>query len=124
MNYTLLSILLAVTAPEATESIEDAPAYPTAGYRRPEMAVRNCVQDSLRIPRDLQTFVSGPITAKFAVGGDAEVSRFQLMTKGVPERLAQLVENAVTGCRWVPGADVQGRAIALWVILPLRFTKG
>jgi periplasmic protein TonB len=30
----------------------------------------------------------------------------------------------VNSCRWVPGADAQGRPTAIWVILPLRFTQG
>jgi periplasmic protein TonB len=107
-----------------SNEIEDAPAYATAGYRKPEMAVRNCVQNSVRIPRDLQGFISGPITVKFAIGRAGDVSRFQLMTTGVPDRVGQLIQQAVNSCRWVPGADAQGRPIAIWVILPLRFTQG
>ena len=107
-----------------SNEIEDAPAYATAGYRKPEMAVRGCVQNSVRIPRDLQGYISGPITVKFAIGRAGDVSRFQLMTTGVPDRIGQLIQQAVMNCRWVPGADAQGRPTAIWVILPLRFTQG
>lgn len=133
MIHTLAAVLLLAAAPVApapvapapakTETVEDAPAFPTAGYRRPELAVKNCVQNSVRLPRELKDRITGPITAKFAVGGGGEITRFELMTKGLPERVGQLIEQAVRGCKWNPGADGQGRAIPLWVILPLRFAR-
>ncbi|HYG67284.1 MAG TPA: hypothetical protein VD838_06480, partial [Anaeromyxobacteraceae bacterium] len=64
-----------------------------------------------------------PITAKFAVGGAGEITRFELMTKNVPQQIGHAIEQAVRGCKWNPGADGQGRAIPLWVILPLRFAR-
>jgi protein TonB len=102
--------------------IEDAPAYATAGFRKPAQAQKNCVQDTVRIPRDLQGFISGPITVKFAIGRDAAPSRFEVITNGVPDRIASTIWAAVQECKWVAGADAQGRSTAIWVILPLRFT--
>jgi protein TonB len=104
--------------------VEDAPAYATAGFRKPAQAVKNCVQDQVRIPRDLQGFISGPITVKFAIGRDSSPSRFQVITNGVPDRISASIWQAVQECKWVAGADAQGRSTAIWVILPLRFTGG
>jgi protein TonB len=104
--------------------IEDAPAYATAGYRKPAMATPKCVQDTTRIPRDLQGFISGPITVQFAILRDGSPSQFKVITNGVPDRIAGAIWAAVQECRWIAGADPQGRPTNIWVILPLRFTSG
>lgn len=104
--------------------IEDAPAFATAGYRKPEMARRGCVQESVRLPRELLGFVSGPVTVKFAIGRDGVPSRFEVLT-GVPDqRISGAIWKAVQECKWVPGADAQGKPTAIWVILPIRFAGG
>ena len=51
--------------------IEDAPAYATAGYRKPQMAEPGCVQRSVRMPHQLAGYISGPITVKFAIAATA-----------------------------------------------------
>ena len=104
--------------------IEEAPAYATAGYVKPRMAQANCVQNNVRIPRELQGYISGPITVKFAVRRDGSVSQFQVATPGVPERITASIWQAVQGCQWVPGTDPRGQPTSIWVILPLRFTGG
>jgi periplasmic protein TonB len=103
--------------------IEDAPAYATAGYRKPQMAEPGCVQRSVRIPPSLAGYVSGPITVKFAIRPDGQPSRFEVMGQVPDARIGQLVWQAVQSCRWVPGADAQGRPISIWVILPVRFAQ-
>jgi protein TonB len=108
----------------APNDIEDAPAYATAGYRKPTMVEPGCVQRSVRIPPQLAGYISGPITAKFAIRPDGVPTRFEVMG-GVPDqRIADAMWRAVQGCRWVPGADAQGRPVSIWVILPFRFTTG
>lgn len=102
----------------------DAPRFATAGYRKPVMVQKNCVQESIRIPRELQGSISGPVTVKFAVGRDSTPSRFVVLTHGVDERIAQSIWSAVRECRWIAGADAKGRLTAIWVILPLRFASG
>jgi len=102
--------------------IEDAPAFATAGYRKPQMAVPKCVQEATRIPRDLQGYVSGPITVKFAVLKDGSPSQFTVITNGVPDRVQGAIWQAIQECKWIAGADPQGRATNIWVILPLKFT--
>ena len=104
--------------------VEDAPAYATAGYRKPAMSVPKCVQEAARIPRDLQGFISGPITVQFAILRDGSPSQFKVITNGVPDRIATSIWQAVQECKWVAGADPQGKATNIWVILPLRFTSG
>jgi protein TonB len=104
--------------------VEDAPSYATAGFKKPVMAQKNCVQEAVRIPRDLQGFISGPITVKFAIGRDSSPSRFEVITTGVPDRITSAIWQAVQECKWIAGADAQGRPTAIWVILPLRFTGG
>jgi len=106
------------------QGIEDAPAYATAGFRKPEQAQRNCVQESVRIPADLKGFISGPITVKFAVGRDGAVSLFQVMGQVPDQRIASAIWQAIQSCQFTPGADAQGRPTRIWVILPLRFTSG
>lgn len=102
--------------------IEDAPAYATAGFRKPQMAQPNCVQNAVRVPRELQGFISGPITVKFAIGRDGQPGRFEAMTSVPDKRIADAIWNAVQSCKWIPGADAQGKPTAIWVILPMRFT--
>jgi protein TonB len=104
--------------------IEDSPAYATAGYRKPQMATPKCVQDTTRIPRDLAGFISGPITVQFAILRDGAPSQFKVITNGVPGGIAAAIWTAVQECKWVAGADPQGRPTNIWVILPLRFTAG
>ena len=107
-------------------AIEDAPAYATAGYVKPRMAEPNCVQNNARIPRDLQGFVSGPVTVKFAVRADGSVSQFGPAAAGqnIPDRILSAVYHAVQNCKWVPGTDPRGKPTSIWVILPLRFQGG
>ena len=40
------------------------------------------------------------------------------------QRIASSIWQAIQGCRWVPGADAQGKPVSIWVILPVRFTSG
>lgn len=107
------------------QAIEDAPAYATAGYVKPRMAEANCVQSNVRIPRDLQGFVSS-LTVKFAIRADGSVSQFQPAAAGqhVPDRILAAVFQAVQGCQWIPGTDPRGKPTSIWVILPLRFQGG
>jgi protein TonB len=104
--------------------VEDAPAYPGAGWKRPEQAQRDCVQNSVRIPSGLRGFVSGPITVKFAIGADGAPSAFQLIGSVPDARIAGAIWQAIQSCRWIAGADAEGRPARLWVIMPIRFQAG
>jgi protein TonB len=79
------------------------------------------VQRSLRIPEEWLERL-GLVTVKFAVGKDGAPSRFQSLSQGFAERAGPAIWRAVRSCRWIPGADDQGRTAAIWVVLPIRFT--
>ena len=34
------------------------------------------------------------------------------------------VWQAIRACRWLPGADAEGRPMRIWVTMPLRFVGG
>jgi protein TonB len=102
-------------------ALEDAPAYVAAGFRKPQPEVPSCVQTSLRIPADLQNFLSGPVTVRFAVSRDGAVSRLEVLGEVPHPRIAEAIRQAVGSCRFVPGADAQGRPTSLWLVMPIRF---
>jgi len=105
-------------------AIEDAPSYGGAGYKTPQQAQRNCVQNSVRIPKELAGFVSGPVTVKFAIGRDGQPSLFTMMSQVSDARIAGAIWQAIQNCQWVAGTDPQGRPTKIWVILPIRFQSG
>lgn len=109
---------------QAGGGIEEAPAYATAGFRKPEQAQRGCVQTTVRVPRELTGFISGPVTVKFAIGRDGVPSLFQVVGQAPDPRITNAIWQAVQQCKWVPGADAQGRPTKIWVVLPVRFTSG
>ncbi len=105
-------------------SLDEAPAYPDAGWRRPEQAQRHCVQESVRIPQELRGFVSGPITVRFAIGRDGAPSAFQVMGSIPDPRIGAAIWQAIRACQWLAGTDAQGRPMKIWVTMPLRFVSG
>jgi TonB family protein len=111
----------AVPLPPPPAPIEEAPRYPTEGFRRPRLVEPGCVQRSIRLPRDATARLSGPVTVKFAVGTAGEVGLFQVLGDVGDPRVAQALSDAVRGCRFVPGADAQGTPTRLWVTMPIRF---
>ena len=113
-----------VVGAQPTNQIEDAPAYATSGYRKPQMAEPGCVQRSVRIPPQLAGFISGPIVVQFAVTRDGSPAKFKLNCDVPDARIGQAIWQAVQQCRWIPGTDPQGKPVSIWVILPIRFTAG
>lgn len=108
-------------AAPAASQVEDAPSYATAGFRRPVELEAGCVGRTLRLPRELAGFTSGPVTVRFAVGRDGAVGMVEVLG-GLPDRrIGAAIEQAIRSCRWRAGADATGRPVALWVILPIRF---
>jgi protein TonB len=104
--------------------VEDTPTYPAAGYRKPELAVRGCLQSALSIPREVQRSISGPVTVKFAIRKDGTPTSFQVMGQLEDQRIADVIWKAVTSCHWIPGADPKGEPVSIWVVLPFRFETG
>ena len=105
--------------PPAEHRTDDHPAYATAGYTSPAMGEPGCVQKHIRLPR---TTVPKIVAFKFVVGPRGDTDRFQVVEPtDTPLELARAVEDAVQSCRWIPGADLEGRPVPIWVILPIRF---
>jgi protein TonB len=110
----------AAAAP-AGDAVEDAPRWVTTGFRKPVEAEPGCVAAAIRLPADLAGFVSQRITVKFAVGRDGSIGRVEILGELPDRRIETAILRALGSCRWRPGADARGEAIALWVILPIRF---
>jgi protein TonB len=104
--------------------VDEIPAYATAGYRRPELAVRNCLLDSLHLSKDVQREVSGAVTVKFAIRRDGVPDRFQLVSPVEDRRIGEAIWQAVSSCKWIPGADPGGHPVSIWVVVPFRFRAG
>jgi len=107
----------------SAEGAEDAPAYARDGFRRPEPVTPGCVQNSIRIPRDLATHLPPSLTLRFAVGRDGRADLVQVLGAIPDPRVTEALRSAVTGCRFTPGSDEGGRPTRLWVVMPLRFAQ-
>ena len=102
--------------------IEEAPQYATAGWRPPAMKQRGCVQSSIRIPRELQGYVTN-VTVKFGIKPNGQPYAFSVPGSEPDQRITNAIWQAITGCDWTPGADAQGKPVAIWVHLPLKFQQ-
>lgn len=103
---------------------EDGPVYPGSGARKPGLANPLCLRDSLRLPKDLQGFVSGPVDVRFAVQTDGSITDFRVLTALPDPRIAEAISKAMSSCRWIAGADIQGRPAWFWSTMRLRFEGG
>ncbi len=92
-------------------------------FRTPSQEPPNCVQSSVRISRDRQGFTSGRITVRFAVDRDGAVGLFRVEGQVPDRRIAEAIWAAVRECRFAAGADEQGRAVRLRVVMPVRFVR-
>jgi protein TonB len=61
------------------------------------------------------------VVMKFAVHADGRIGQFRLLTTIQYPEIAHWLRRAVYSCEWEPGSDREGRPIALWVVLPVRF---
>jgi protein TonB len=103
---------------------EEAPQYATSGFRPPQEAQPGCVRAAIRLPAALTGYVSAPVVVKFAVTRSGTIATFQVMSAVADPRLPEVIRQALLSCRWIPGTDAQGRATALWVVMPFRFEAG
>lgn len=116
------SPVAAAAARPASGAEEEAPAYARDGFRPPQPETPRCVENGIRIPRDLGDRLPSTVTLRFAVGRDGRADMIQVLGQVADGRIAEALRVAVAGCRFVPGADEQGRPTRLWVVMPLRFT--
>ena len=113
-----------VAGPAATAAVEEAPAFPTAGFEKPSQVVPGCVRNSVRLPRDLAATLSGTLTVRFAVSRNGSVGLIQVMDQVPDSRISDAVVSAVQSCQFHPGTDASGRPTRMWVVMPLRFVGG
>ena len=86
------------------------------GYRRPRLEDEGCLGDALR-----RTPGAAGVDnkVKFAVLRDGSLVQFSYLTP-VPPAQARAIEAAFSSCSWIPGFDPVGRAVAVWVIQPIK----
>jgi len=111
------------TGPVSQHTVEEAPRYVTTGFKPPRLGSKTCLAENLRLPPELLDMVSGPLTVKFAVYSTGAVGSIQILTAVPDPRIAEAIKRAISSCEWIPGADAQGKATALWVIQPFRFAE-
>jgi protein TonB len=69
--------------------------------------------------------VSAPemVTARAAVSATGQATTVQVMGQVADPRIADAVRRAVLACRWIPGADAEGKPTTLWVVIPIRLAR-
>jgi periplasmic protein TonB len=110
----------APSPPAPPPPVKDEPAYAGAGFVRPRLADKSCMQARLRVPRGLEG-MAAELTAKFAIAADGTPGRFSVQPVDVDARLAAAIWEAIRSCRWIAGTDPQGKAAKIWVLMPFRF---
>jgi hypothetical protein len=122
----LAQAVQASSAPPAAPvaAVEEAPAFPAAGFQKPAQAVPGCVQRAIRLPRDLAATLTGTYTVRFAVGRDGSAGLIQVMDKVADPRISEAIVSAVQSCGFKPGTDTAGHPMRMWVVMPLRFVGG
>ncbi|BDG01228.1 energy transducer TonB [Anaeromyxobacter oryzae] len=111
----------AATTAKRADEVEDAPLWATAGFRKPVEETAGCVARSVRLPRELAGFTSGPYVVRFAVLPSGAVERIEVLGDVPDVRIRNAIVQAVHSCRWIAGSDAQGRPVSIWVVLPIRF---
>jgi protein TonB len=97
----------------------------TAGFLAPRERSKGCVSQSVRLPPELRGYVKSVI-AKFGVKPNGQPYAFSLLgeiPQEIRSRMESAVWQAVASCDWAAGADAQGKPIAIYVMLPLRFAQ-
>jgi periplasmic protein TonB len=109
---------------DSAPSIIGTPSDAGPGFRKPRLEDPGCVQRAIRFSDEwIGQLGVAPLLVRFAIDADGTPHQFQSMTEKLDGRLAVVVWRAIQSCRWLPGYDANGRAIALWVILPIRVTR-
>jgi hypothetical protein len=107
-------------AQRAASSPGGAPVYAGAGDTKPRL--KECVGGVIKLPERLHGKLK-QATVKFSVGADGEISNFQVLApKVLPDSAFEdAIIKGIRSCSWTPGADHDGKPVAMWVIQPIRF---
>ena len=65
---------------------------------------------------DLADRLPPAVLLRFAVGRDGKPSRFELLTDLPDPRMGAAIWQAIQECKWIAGADPQGKPTNIWVI--------
>jgi hypothetical protein len=95
------------------------PVFASAGYTKPAEAKKNCVANAVRIPKWMAG-INGAVVSKFSVDAEGAVGNFEVLTEA-PREVRLAIEQAVQSCQFTPGRTPEGKAVAVWMILPMRF---
>ncbi len=99
------------------------PSFAREGYQKARPSTPGCVAASLRLPRDIADVSGASATVKFAVDETGKVSQFSYLSGPDEPRIGAAIWAAVQRCEWTPGATGQGKPIALWVTMPIKFGR-
>ena len=103
-------------------SAADQPLYMGSGMTAPQMTQKGCVAANVRLPEKLDASLPSSVTVKFPVRTDGTPGAVEVLGEASPPALTEAIREAVSRCRWTPGLDAAGTPIAMWVLLPIRFT--
>jgi protein TonB len=109
--------------PVASAPMQIGPSYAREGQRKARLTDPGCVANSLRLPRDISDVGGETATVKFAVDETGQVSQYAYLAGPSDQRVANAIWVAIRRCEFVPGATAQGKPVALWVTMPIKFGK-
>ncbi|HET8733968.1 MAG TPA: hypothetical protein VFM45_09385 [Anaeromyxobacteraceae bacterium] len=98
-------------------------ATPPRRLTAPRMVRPDCFREafdstSITVIKELKVQVKFPVFVNGTTGRAHTLQRFD--DPAVQERFEQLVTTAVAACEWTPGHDGDGRAVLVYVILPIK----
>ena len=109
--------------PVASAPLQLGPAYARDGQQKARLANPACVVNSLRLPRDIVGVEGETATVKFAVEETGQVSQFSYLAGPTDQRVSNAIWSAIQRCEFIPGSTAQGKPVALWVTMPIKFGK-
>jgi protein TonB len=109
--------------PSASAPLQIGPTYAREGQQKARLADPGCVKNSLRLPRDLVDIEGETATVKFAVDETGQVSQYAYLAGPSDPKVSNAIWAAIQRCPFIPGATSQGKPVALWVTMPIKFGR-
>jgi protein TonB len=109
--------------PVASTPMQIGPTYARDGQRKARLSDPACVVNSLRLPREISDIGGETATVKFAVDETGQVSQYAYLAGPTDARVSNAIWAAIQRCEFTPGATAQGKPVALWVTMPIKFGK-
>ncbi len=115
---TLSPLKLAVAAALASGV---AAASPQVSLSRPVEQRPGCLAESIRIPREMESFLPAETTLEFTVSQDGRILGVTSDAPVARERLETQFRGALSRCAWTPATDLAGVPVSRRVSVPIRF---